>query len=154
MENLEYKKALEAAHAEMQDILTKRAAFDLRLAQLKSTIDSLSILLKETPQIDHKALMDAMNEGSDVIGISDAIRHILSAKKVPLSPVELREKLGVFGIDVNRYANVMAVIHNTLARLEKQGEVTKIGDSYTLVTRESAFRRGLEAALSGKRPDK
>lgn len=133
MKRTDYKAALEEAQREMEELLQERMLLDMRLVHLKQTIDALTHLLAPKPT-EHASAMDAAIAGlagepiSDV-GITDAIRQLLTESTVPLSPVQIRTKLMNEGFDLGDYANKMAVIHNTLKRLERQGEVMTVCDS-------------------------
>jgi hypothetical protein len=59
-------------------------------------------------------------------GITDAIRQVIAESKIPLSPVEIKAALANRGVDLSGYANPGTVIHNTLNRLEKQGELIRV----------------------------
>jgi hypothetical protein len=121
----DYTKALQSARAEIAELLNRRANIDARLAQLKGTVDALSALIEPGP-VD-----DAFLELQELfgMGISDAIRATLRDTKDPaLSPTEIRDELKRRGVKLDNYANEMAVIHNTLARLERQGEIFKLTD--------------------------
>jgi hypothetical protein len=126
MSSDDYSKALQAARAEIVKLLSQRADIDTRLAQLKGTVDALSVLVEPNPSEDGlHALREIMREFTGM-GISDAIRAILHDTTNPaLSPTEIRDELKRRGIKLHEYANEMAVIHNTLTRLEKQGEVVR-----------------------------
>ncbi|MGO9084065.1 MAG: hypothetical protein ACLQBK_02475 [Candidatus Sulfotelmatobacter sp.] len=123
-----YRSAIEAAKAETQTLLQQRATIDARLAQLKKTIESLSCLLEDTSE--YELLWEAAGAGmlgaiADS-GITDAIRQLLSRFRGPLTPVQIRDRLAKEGFDINSYASGLTVIHNTLKRLERQGEITLV----------------------------
>jgi hypothetical protein len=126
--DVSYKNAIEAAQAETQTLLQQRASIDARLAQLRRTIESLSSLVKDTPEYDPTC--EASPAGTRIAiaesGITDAIRQLLSRFRAPFTPVRLRDALAKEGFDISSYASVLTVIHNTLKRLEKQGEVTLV----------------------------
>ena len=124
MNKADYQKALKAAEVEIHEILQKRAALDVRLTQLKSAAEDLSALLQEVPKFD-SGLWARIRDTPEGVGITDAIRQILIESKIPLTPVQVKDALRQSGLDTD-YQNTMAVIHNTLKRLEKQGEVAPI----------------------------
>jgi len=125
MHHIDYKKAYEAARAETDTLMGQRAIIDARLAQLKGTMDALSALMDEPPGHDPSTWYGAAVSLLAEVGISDAIRQILSESTTGLSAPEIKKALarGSFGLE--QYSNPLAVIHNTLARLEKQGEITR-----------------------------
>lgn len=128
MDTSDYQRALEAARRELDTVLRNRVELDKRAAELKKTIDGLSALVGNT---DHSTgLMIPASSLLTDVGISDAIRAIL--RETPdraLSPVNLRDELVRRGVNMAEYASGLAVIHNTLARLERQGEIIKLTDT-------------------------
>ena len=135
MRPADYRAALKAAQTEIQEILGQRAVLDDRLNQLKKTVDALSALLKENPALDDGfsnayrvlASIEGLSaSGAGDMGISDAIRQILLESKTPLTPPEIKTHLWNRGFNLGGYANALAVIHNTLKRLNKQGEIAGI----------------------------
>jgi hypothetical protein len=49
-----------------------------------------------------------------------------------MRPPDLRDGLSTHGFNVAQYANKLAVIHNTLSRLERQGEVIQVPSGWVL----------------------
>ena len=64
--------------------------------------------------------------------LTSAIRQILAESAVPMRPPDLRDGLINHGFNVAQYANKLAVIHNTLSRLERQGEVMQVSGGWVL----------------------
>ncbi len=128
MKDADFRKALETAKGEMSALLKERAALDQRIGQLKATIDTLDTLLGEsTPSVSNaewEVAAGVMNE----YGISDAIRNLLDQSRNPMTPVQIKAALIASGFSPENYASIMAVIHNTLKRLERQGELVAIRD--------------------------
>jgi hypothetical protein len=125
MEKVNYRLALQAAQTEMQDALQERSALDVKIATLKQTIEGLSALLQDKPAEPAELPEELFGE----TGISGAIRFLLMRSEVPLTPVQIRHKLTEHAFDLSDYANAMAVIHNTLKRLDKQGELMTVKDA-------------------------
>jgi hypothetical protein len=142
-----YENALTAVSDEIQKLLKQRSEIDFRLAQLKKIADAYAALTTPPPsEGDGYAAAVAGLEGMpiedmNVAGITDAIRQVLRASKVPLRPTDIKTALVSGGFDISDYANPGTVIHNTLTRLEKQGEITAIqssfGTSYAAVARRT-----------------
>jgi len=105
----DYRRALEAAIKEYEDLGTKRRDIDNRLAELAQTIGTLSKLLGFTPTVP--------------IGLTDAIRIVVRGAGVPMSPTEVRDRLRGMGFDVSRYSNDLAAVHTILKRLNQSGEL-------------------------------
>jgi len=104
----EYRGALEAAVKEYEALGEQRREIDSRLAQLAQTIGTLSRLLGLTPIVP--------------LSITDAVRLAMRSG-VPMTPLEVRERLLAIGTDLSAYSNDLAVIHTVLKRLNAAGEV-------------------------------
>ena len=103
-----YRTALDAAIAEYETLGAERQAIDQRLAQLAQTIGTLSRLLGLTPSVP--------------LGLTEACRLVLRSG-VPLTPVEVRERLAGIGVDLSGYASDLSAIHTVLKRLNEAGEI-------------------------------
>ena len=104
----EYRGALEAAVKEYEALGEQRREIDSRLAQLAQTIGTLSRLLGLTPTVP--------------MSITDAVRLAMRSG-VPMTPLEVRERLLSIGTDLSAYSNDLAVIHTVLKRLNAAGEI-------------------------------
>jgi hypothetical protein len=118
-----YQKALRVAKKELQALLKERADLDIRITQLKQTVTNLAVLTGETSELEDTS---DPNEG-----ISNGIRRVLFTSSVPLTPPQIRDALVKAGFSMD-YSSVLTVIHNTLKRLEKQGEVTQTPSGWTV----------------------
>src|SRR5262245_47312794 len=105
----DYRRALEAAIKEYEELGAKRRDIDNRLAELAQTIGTLSKLLGLTPTVP--------------MGLTDAIRLVVRGAGVPMSPTEVRDRLRGIGFDVSRYVNDLAAVHTILKRLNQSGEL-------------------------------
>jgi hypothetical protein len=109
MPHPEYRRALEAATREYEALGVQRNEIDRRLAELAQTIGTLSRLLGLTPTVP--------------IGLTDAIRLVVRGAGVPMTPIEIRDRLRAIGFDVEKYANDLAAVHTILKRLNESGEL-------------------------------
>jgi hypothetical protein len=107
----EYRGALDTAIREYEALGAERQRIDKRLAELAQTISTLSRLLGLTPTVP--------------LGLTDAVRLVMRAG-VPMSPVEVRDRLHGIGFDVSKYANDLAAVHTILKRLNSSGELRLI----------------------------
>lgn len=105
----EYQKAFEAATREMEVALQQKAELEQRILHLRQTLLNLSHLLGYTPTVSW--------------GLSDGIRYMLRKSRRPMTAVEIRDELAVWGFDMSKYANDLSAIHTTLKRLHKAGEL-------------------------------
>jgi len=104
-----YRAALAAAVKEYETLGQQRRDIDKRLAQLAHTIGTLSRLLGLTPTVP--------------MGLTDAIRLVIRGAGVPMTPVDVRDRLHAIGFDVSKYANDLAAVHTILKRLNQSGEL-------------------------------
>ena len=104
----EYRTALDAAIQEYEALGAKKREVDARLAQLAQTIGTLSRLVGIVPTVP--------------LGLTDACRLVLRAG-VPMTPVEVRDRLLGIGVDLSIYTSELSAIHTVLKRLNEAGEI-------------------------------
>ena len=119
-----YKKALEAARDELQQLYSQQEDIGKRIAQLRKTIAHLAELCDE-----HDGGIDAENPFAlDLLfgnmGLTEACREVVRAADPDgLTPVEVKEGLRKMGFDMSGYTNILASIHTVLKRLAKSGVI-------------------------------
>jgi hypothetical protein len=111
MTSEEYRSALGAAIKEYESLGEQRREIDARLSQLAQTIGTLSRLIGLAPTVP--------------LSITDAIR-LATRSGVPMTPMDVRERLLSIGVDLSGYSNDLAVIHTVLKRLNEAGELRVI----------------------------
>jgi hypothetical protein len=111
MTSEDYRSALAAAIKEYEVLGQRRREIDDRLAQLAQTVGTLSRLLGLAPTVP--------------MSITDAVR-LAARSGVPMTPLEVRERLLAIGVDLSSYSNDLAVIHTVLRRLNEAGELRVI----------------------------
>jgi hypothetical protein len=112
----DYRTALSTAIKEYEALGQQRREIDDRLAQLAHTIGTLNRLLGLVPTVP--------------IGLTDACRLALRGAGLPLTPLDVRDRLQSIGVDLSVYTNELSAIHTILKRLNDAGEVrvvTKTG---------------------------
>ena len=107
----DYRTALSAAIKEYESLGEQRRDIDKRLAQLAQTIGTLSKLIGLTPTVP--------------MGLTDAVRLAMRSG-VPMTPIDVRERLLAIGVDLSIYSSDLAVIHTVLKRLNEAGEIRLI----------------------------
>ena len=111
MMSADYRTALASAITEYESLGEQRRDIDKRLAQLAQTIGTLSKLIGLTPTVP--------------MGLTDAVRLAMRAG-VPMTPIDVRERLLAIGVDLSIYSSDLAVIHTVLKRLNESGEIRLI----------------------------
>lgn len=106
-----YRSALDAAIHEYERLGAERRAIDKRLSELAQTIGTLSRLIGLVPTVP--------------LGLTDACRLVLRGG-VPMTPVEIRDRLLGIGVDLSVYANDLSAIHTVVKRLNEAGEIRLI----------------------------
>jgi len=109
----DYRRALESAIKEFERLKAQNEAVETRLAQLRQIISTLGTLCD----------LPAAPVAPPELGLTDAVRSVLRASVAGLTPVEVRDRLGSFGIDLAVYSNPLASIHIVLKRLTTGGEL-------------------------------
>ena len=107
----DYRTALSSAIKEYESLGEQRRDIDKRLAQLAQTIGTLSKLIGLTPTVP--------------MGLTDAVRLAMRAG-VPMTPIDVRDRLLAIGVDLSIYSSDLAVIHTVLKRLNEAGEIRLI----------------------------
>jgi hypothetical protein len=105
----DYKRALDAACREYEDVLRRRAELDKRLAQLHESIGALTRLCGYTPTVPW--------------GLTDACRVVLARAEQPMTAIDVRDRLAAIGFDLSKYSSDLAAIHTVLKRLNRAGEL-------------------------------
>ena len=108
MTTAHYRDALAAAVQEYEALGAERREIDSRLSHLAQTIGTLSRLLGLTPTVP--------------LGLTDACRLVLRGG-LPMTPVEVRDRLLGIGVDLSIYSNDLSAIHTVLKRLNEAGEI-------------------------------
>jgi hypothetical protein len=125
--NDSFERALKDAKKALREAFEQRAAIEERILSLKQTIKGLSALC------EGDADDELVPVGNGILGhemsLTDAIRCAFSqSREFMLTPPEVRDALASMGVDLAKYKQVLVPIHNTLKRLEKQGEIVAFKD--------------------------
>ena len=105
----QYKRALDAACREYENVAQQRAELDKRLSHLHETIGALTRLCGYTPTVSW--------------GLTDACRVVLARAERPMTALAVRDRLGAIGFDLSKYSSDLAAIHTVLKRLNRAGEL-------------------------------
>jgi hypothetical protein len=112
----DYRRALDAAVREYEQLTADRAQLDARISQLQHSIAALTKLCGFEPTVP--------------LGLTDACRLALRNAPTPLTALELRDRLASIGIDLSKYSNPLASIHTVLRRMREAGEIVERNREY------------------------
>jgi len=104
----DYKRALDTACREFEQLTAQRAELDARIARLHESITALTRLCGYTPTMPW--------------GLTDAMRVVLMRAEKPMTAIEVRDRLRVIGFDFANYTNDLSAVHTVLKRLHRAGE--------------------------------
>jgi hypothetical protein len=121
-----YADALAGARKELDELLQKRADLDKRISTLQITIEGLAALSDPAKPAD--AAPEAQQLDLQELGITDAIRAVLRESRVHMTAPQIRNSLVDRGYNVDRFASILTVIHNTVKRMHDQGEIAVVHD--------------------------
>jgi hypothetical protein len=153
--------ALEAAHQKLNELLNERAKIDKEIIDWKRVIDSLlAVSASDTDDPSDVEVSAFVNDkpGKTTIKFTDGVRMVLrqnASRNMSISVPEIREQLTNLGFNFAKYAQPLVPIHNTLKRLEEQGEVRPLKNEmgqtlgYTWI---SPIERALNEDSTGKMP--
>jgi len=117
-----YRQTLDRASAELSALIDERTRIDRRIEQLRHLVDGLRAVCGDDESTPGGPKVDLPDEA----GMSDAIRQIIAASALPMKAPTIRDALVDEGFDANQYSSMLTVVHNTLNRLERQGEIVKV----------------------------
>lgn len=111
------KKTINTYLDKLAELATQRSKIESEMQHCETAIRCLCFLLD-----DEEAAMPSLEQLDAIIkpeGFTDAIRKVLRASSVPLTPSEVKEALPNTGFALESYSNPLASIHTILKRLAK-----------------------------------
>ena len=135
MTNADYRRALATAIREYEALGQQRQEIDQRLAEVAQTIGTLSRLCGLTPTVP--------------LGLTDACRLIVRGAGVPVTPIDVRQRLQSIGFDLSKYANDLAAIHTILKRLNDSGELRSVARGNDAGKHAFTWHHGPHAVVLG-----
>ena len=111
MTKQDYRRALDAAVREYEQLIAEHASLEGRIAQLKHSIAALTKLCGYEPTVP--------------LGLTDACRLVLRNAVQPLTAIEVRDRLTSIGVGLDKHSNPLASIHTVLKRMREAGEIVE-----------------------------
>jgi hypothetical protein len=154
-----YYQALEKAQNELATLREERRKIDGRIAKLEQTVKGLAAICEE----QHAEIPPELPMPPEIVDVDDvtglgltgAIRKILSSREYPMMATEVRDALAESGMDITKYSNALVAVHNTLKRLFDQGELAKSQDDpirYLWVNAWTRVMRETTRTMDSMRP--
>jgi hypothetical protein len=123
--------AIKTANERLAKLLADRAKTDKDIVEWKRVLESLSAVSESSEDADPSDVeVSAFVENKPAtltIKFTDGVRMVLrqnASRTTPISVPEIREHLINLGFSFAKYTQPLVPIHNTLKRLEEQGEVS------------------------------
>jgi len=123
MKKPNYHRMLHDAKQNLAQLLTQRQALDQEIAHAHTVVTELQNLCADQDQREFWGGAERLVKAHLKVGITEAVRVILQENFFPMTAVDLKKQIEARKLDINRYANPLAVIHTVLKRLVQAGDV-------------------------------
>jgi len=118
MHSVHYKRALEKARRDLARAVQQRDYWNLQIVQAQNAVRSMAAMVDASEKIE-----ELNREMQKQVGIAQAIEALVNGSARPINPLEVREGLRLCGYDIERYANPVSLIQQTLQRLATAGKI-------------------------------
>ena len=99
---------------------------DKQIAEWKKMADYLSAPLEKLDEFPDEMKIPTDFGSVLVTSLTNGIRFVLENSPNPMSAPEIRDQLMSLGFDFSKYKQELVAVHNTLKRLEGQGELQRL----------------------------
>ncbi len=118
-----YKQALQKAKADLIAAIQQRDHWNLEVARLDQLVKALSA------EVERSRTLGDMVEGLQTgVTFNDLVLSVVNKSALAVSPLLVRSHLQFHKVDLTRYSNAMAMIHQALKRLAEQGRIRDMGN--------------------------
>jgi hypothetical protein len=118
MNSTDYKQALDQARHDLAHAIQQRDFWNLQIVRAQNAVRSMAVM------VDAAEKMEELNrEMQTQIGISQAIEALVNGAPQTVTPLEIRQGLLFYGYNIDRYANPVSLIQQTLQRLAAAGKI-------------------------------
>jgi len=122
-----FEQALQEAKKSLKAAYEQRMAIEERILSLKQAVEGLTALCNPAPM--EEVVETSKGNITTTFKLSYLIRKVFAdSEEYMLTPTEVRDALVEMGLDLSRYKQPLVPIHNTLKRLETQGELVAFRD--------------------------
>ena len=140
------KELREQWATKLHELLQQRKNIDIQIMGIQQMLRG-SAVLTEDPIPSEYTLgpipLPPWLEGIRTVGLTDAVRMVLSTRGGPLTAKQIRDRLESYDYPLTQQ-NQMAAVHQVISRLVKQGEIRKVAvDGKTQFVWVSSLKRAL-----------
>ena len=114
-----YKDALEQARNELVYAKNQSSHWYLQVIRLQNLVKALE------SRAERVKIGDQLRFHSE---LTETIEALVNQTAEPMSPTQVRDDLVFLGFDIARYANPLAMIHQTLKRLADNHRIHSLGE--------------------------
>jgi hypothetical protein len=127
-------KMYESAREKLRELLRQEIETKEQISHWGPVVEQLARLTGETVDSDIASRINelkldqesAAGAGQEM-GLTEAIRWVFRQPLLlPLTPTQVRDRMGEMGYDLSKYKFVMPPIHNTLKRMKEAGEIREV----------------------------
>lgn len=121
MTSQDYKQQLDQARQALAHAVWERDRWNLEILRLQQIVNAHAVSANIA-----EAQEQANAELQVYIELAQAIESLVNNSVAPISPTQVRDALLFYGFNIGRYANPMAMIHQTLKKLAADGRIQSI----------------------------
>ena len=145
---INHQQFMQDTAAQLSDLIRKRREIDRQIRRAERMLHWSATKISCSNAVQS---LDPFIAEKESVGLSDAIRRVLSTYPIPLSPVVIRDLLPTVGFkgDLRSYDSPLRSICISLRRLVAHGEViqTKISPRNTTYTWASSLSQPPDSEL-------
>jgi len=120
MTSAHYKQSLEQARRDLAHAIQQRDFWNLKIVQAQNAVRSMAAMAANA-ELAEQADVEMQRQ----VGIAQAIEALVNGAALAITPAEVRDGLIFYGYDIDRYANPVSLIHQTLERLAAAGKIKR-----------------------------
>jgi hypothetical protein len=117
----DYQKALAKATQELIHAIQERDRLNLEIVRLQKLTTALAATVEQSQQ--YEQFQQAI---ANEISFIDTVHSIVRSAERPLTAIDVKDRLAVYGYDLSVYANPMGFVHTSIKRLVDNGRIAEI----------------------------
>jgi len=114
----QYKQILQQARVDLANAIQQRDHWNLEIMRLQQVVNAFAVAANDAERQEQEYA-----EWQNYVELTQAIEALVNSSQAPLSPLQVRDGLMMYGYNIGHYANPMAMIHQTLKRLAENRRI-------------------------------